>query len=111
MNTEFDKNLVHQGPLGFAYHKVLFDENNKAIDYVFLEVNSLFEELTGLKSEDIINKRITEVIPGINKDKFDWISYYGDIANEGGEKEFEQYSEALNKYYKVQVFSPKKGIL
>ncbi len=108
MNKDFYKDLVHQAPLGFAYHKVLFDENNKAIDYMFLEVNPLFEKLTGLKSKNIINKRVTEVIPGITQDKFDWISYYGEIAISGVEKEFEQYSQALNKHYKVQVFSPEK---
>ncbi|MCF8378772.1 MAG: PAS domain S-box protein [Bacteroidales bacterium] len=109
MKSNFFKNLVYQSSFGFAFHKVIFDKNNIPIDYIFLEVNPLFEQLTGLKSENIINKRVTEAIPGITQDKFDWIAYYGNIALNGGEKEFEQFSAVLNKHFRVQVTSPEKG--
>jgi PAS domain S-box-containing protein len=104
----FYKNLIKSAPFGYAYHKIILDENGKPIDYMFLEVNNSFEKLTGLKSENILNKKITDVIPDITKGDFDWISYYGDIALNGGEKEFEQYSFPLKKWYKVQVHSPQK---
>ena len=32
---------------GFAYHKVLVDENNKPIDYSFIEANPAFKSITG----------------------------------------------------------------
>ena len=44
----------------FAYHKVLFDETGKPVDYVFLEVNEAFEKFTGLKKEKIIGKKVTD---------------------------------------------------
>lgn len=94
--------------LGYANHKIILDINGKAIDYEFLEVNQTFEKLTGLKIDDIIGKKVTQVIPGIRNSEFDWISYYADVAFNGGEKEFEQYSEELNKWYKVHVYSDEK---
>lgn len=109
MNPDFYKKLVEKSPIGYAYHKVIFDKNNKALDYIFLEVNTEFEELTGLKAEDIINKKITEVAPDIREDKFDWISFYGELALKGTEKEFVQYSKVFEKYYKVLAYSPEKG--
>ncbi|MCK4920115.1 MAG: PAS domain-containing protein, partial [Bacteroidales bacterium] len=109
MNPDFYKKLIQKSPVGYAYHKVLFDKNNKALDYIFLEVNSEFEELTGLKEEDIINKRITEITPDIREDKFDWINFYGEIALGGNEKEFIQYSKVFGKYYKILAYSPEEG--
>ncbi|HPI20386.1 MAG TPA: PAS domain S-box protein [Candidatus Kapabacteria bacterium] len=101
------RKLLDNAPFGYAYHKIIVDENEEAIDYIFLEINSAFTQLTGIGS-DIINKRITEVVPSIVNDKFNWIKYYGEIALSGGLKEFEQYSTPLNRWYKVQVYSKEK---
>jgi PAS domain S-box-containing protein len=108
MNTDNYKQLIKKAPFGYAFHKIIVNENDKAIDYMFLDVNPAFENLTGLKTENIINQKITDVIPGIVTDKFDWISFYGEVALNGGNKEFEQFSEPLNRWYNVQVNSTEK---
>ncbi len=45
----------------------------------FLAANNAFERFTELKVEDIIGKRVTEVLPGINES--DFIEKYGNVAN------------------------------
>ncbi|HBG53317.1 MAG TPA: hypothetical protein DDW70_03770, partial [Rikenellaceae bacterium] len=40
---------------------------------------------------------------------FDWISAYGSAALKGELSDFEQFSEPLNKWYQVHVFSQEKG--
>lgn len=100
--------IFKNSPFGYALHKIILDEKGKPVDYKFLEVNKTFEKLTGLKQADIIGKNVTEAIPGIEKDKFDWIAFYGKIALEQKEETFEQYSEQLGKHYKVQVYAPQK---
>jgi len=82
---------------------MIFDENGKAADYVFLEVNNAFENLTGLQSQNIIQKKVTEVIPGIKNSDFNWIRFYGDVVKNGEPKEFEQYSPPLKKWYRGEV--------
>jgi PAS domain S-box-containing protein len=94
---------------GFARHEILLDDVGKPVDYLFLEVNDAFERLTGLKKEDIIGKRVTEVIPGIETDPADWIGVYGRIAITGSPLRFENYSESLNRWYSVLAYSPQKG--
>jgi PAS domain S-box-containing protein len=94
---------------GFAYHKIIQNENGNPSDYVFLEVNTAFERLTGLKSGEIVGKRVTEVLPGIQESAFDWIGEYGRVALTGQEMRTEQYSEQLGKWYAVSAFSPMKG--
>ena len=49
---------------GFAYCKMEFDQGHPH-DFVYLEVNTTFETLTGLK--DVVGKRVSEVIPGIQQ--------------------------------------------
>lgn len=94
---------------GFAYHRIVLDRTGKPCDYVFLEVNNSFERLTGLKGKDIIGKRVTEVLPGIENDPDDWIGKYGEVALTEKPVRFESYSEALNKWYSVSAFSPHRG--
>jgi len=108
MNNTNHKCLVENAPFGYAFHKIILDKNDKPIGYEFIEVNRAFEELTGLKASKILNRNVTEVIPDIKSDDFDWIAFYGEIALNGGEKEFEQFSETLNRWYKVQVYSTEK---
>ena len=93
---------------GFAFHKIVVDEKGKPVDYVFLEVNSAFERLTGLKKQDIVGKRVTEAIPGIENDPSDWISVYGRVALTGKETRFEQHAKPLSKWFSVSSYSPRK---
>lgn len=93
---------------GFALHKILVNEKEDPVDYVFLETNAAFERLTGLKRKDLIGKKVTEALPGIETDPADWIGKYGKVALTGKESRFEQYSQNLEKSYSVHAFSPQK---
>lgn len=109
MKDNFYKQLIEESPLGYAYHRILCDENGIPSDYEFIEVNSTFENITGLVGTEIIGKRISEVLPDIKNSEFDWIHFYGDIAINGGSKEIDQFSEDLNRWYRVKVYSPEKN--
>jgi PAS domain-containing protein len=100
----FDKMLD-----GFAYHKIVVDKSGKPVDYVFLEVNHAFEKMTGLKREQIIGKKATEALPGIEKDPAGWIDVYGKVALREEPIQFENYATPLNKWYKVIAYCPEKG--
>lgn len=109
MNDARYQSILEHAPMGYAYHKIVCDEAGKPCDYEFIEVNPAFEKLTGLFGAKILGKRITEVLPEIVNDSFDWIRFYGDIALNGGKKEFEQYTAALNIWCRVVAYSPEKG--
>ena len=57
------RSLFASMPSGFAHCRIILDPDGKPADFVCLTVNDAFEKLTGLKKEDVLNKRITEVIP------------------------------------------------
>ncbi len=96
--------LVENLPEGFAYHQVVVNGDGNPVDYIFLEVNKAFENMTGLKRENIIGKRVTEILPEIKDSSFDWIGTYGMIALSGETLKFEQYSEPLERYYQVTAY-------
>ncbi|MEW5895881.1 MAG: MASE3 domain-containing protein [Candidatus Omnitrophota bacterium] len=96
---------------GFAYHQIIVDENNKPVDYVFLQVNRAFERLTGQTRDAVLGKRVTEIFRGIHDDPGSWIKAYGNVALTGQDYYQELFSESLRSWFSVSAYSPKEGYL
>jgi len=91
---------------GFALHEIICNENNKPIDYRYLEINPAFERMTGLIAKDTIGKTINSIMP---RTESYWINTYGQVALEGKPIVLENYSIELDKYFEVYAYSPKRG--
>ena len=100
--------ILNSPLLAYAHHRIIVDDDDVPVDYVFLEVNEAFEKMTGLVADEVINKTVTTVMPDITTGEFDWISIYGKVALTGEEVNFEEYLKPIDKWYNVFVFSPKK---
>ena len=96
------RSLFENDISGVSIHKIILGEDGKPVDYVFLEANEAFEKHTGLKVADIIGKRVTEIIPGIENESF--IETYGNVAITGFPISFEKFSEPLNRYYNINAY-------
>jgi PAS domain S-box-containing protein len=94
---------------GFARHKIITDAEDRPVDYVFIEVNNAFEELTGMKREGVIGRKVTEIIPDIKNDPADWIGKYGKVALTGESIRMENYSQSLKKWFAVAAYSSEKN--
>ncbi len=88
---------------GFALHQIVCDDQDRPIDYRFLEINPAFERLTGLKREQVVGALMTAVLPNDNPD---WIRIYGKVALTGEPVHFEMYSSGLKQHYEVYSYSP-----
>ncbi|MGB7621271.1 MAG: PAS domain S-box protein [Terriglobia bacterium] len=91
---------------GFALHEIVCDEGGTPVDYRFLQVNSAFEAMTGLKSGQILGRSVQNVLPGLEGY---WIETYGKVARTGEPIKFENYSESLKKHFEVAAYSPRRG--
>ncbi len=91
---------------GFALHQIVVNETGKPVDFICREANRTFEKITGLKSVAILNKKATEVLPGIEKDPADWIGVYGEVALSGKEIYFEKYFEKFDRWLAVTAYRP-----
>ncbi|VVB55800.1 Methanogenesis regulatory histidine kinase FilI [uncultured archaeon] len=90
----------------FAYCKMHFDDQGRPVDFVYLEVNSAFEKLTGL--ENVIGKKVTQVIPGIKESYPDLFEIYGRAALTGKPEKFEIDFKPLRAWFSISVYSIEK---
>ena len=91
---------------GMALHDIILNASGEAIDYRFVDANKSFEELTGLKREDIIGKTVLEVMPGTEQV---WIEKYGQVVATGKPLHYENYASELEKHYEVVAYRPQPG--
>ncbi len=91
---------------GFAYCKMLFDDHGRPVDFVYLKVNSAFERLTGL--ENVVGKKITELIPGIKESYPELFEIYGRVALTGKPEKFEIEFKPLEAWLSISVYSTKR---
>ena len=103
MNETFYKELIQISPFGYARYYLVRNESHVAVDYRFIEINSSFERITGLPSEVVVGKNVSEVIPGIFDGHFDCLAFYQQVCDSREELENEQYSEALKKWFRVKT--------
>ncbi len=107
--ASFYHTIIDRMMNAFALHKIILDDKGEPCNYEFLTVNPAFEQMTGLKKETIVGKKITEVIPAIKSDKVNWIEIYGKVALNCESISFESYSEALERWYTINAYCPKQG--
>ncbi|HET6516509.1 MAG TPA: ATP-binding protein [Thermodesulfovibrionales bacterium] len=92
---------------GFAYCKMLFDDHGRPLDFVYLDVNSAFGKLTGLKN--VVGKRVTEVIPGIKESSPELFEIYSRVALSGQQEKFEIKVKPLGSWFSISAYSMERG--
>jgi PAS domain S-box-containing protein len=101
--------IIAESSYGYVYHRLILDDNGRPYDYLYIEVNRAFEEMTGVKGESIIGKKGTDVSP-FNIDEISQrIQLYGNSVLNNQKIVMEQYSEYLHKWFKVEI-SPQQDL-
>ncbi|MFA6525268.1 MAG: PAS domain-containing protein [Patescibacteria group bacterium] len=91
---------------GFTVNKLIYDKNNNAIDYKFLEINNSFEEIIGLEAKKLVDQSMKEKIPSGLNDIFDHIEKFSKVVKNKEQISFEIYSKKLNKWFKITSHCP-----
>jgi PAS domain S-box-containing protein len=97
------RTLISTMTHGFALHEIICDEAGTPVNYRFLEINAAFEEMTGLKSDDIIGKTVLEVLP---QTEACWIETYGRVALTGTPARVDNFATHIGKYFEAYAYSP-----
>lgn len=84
---------------GFCVIEMLFDENGQPCDYQFWETNPSFEQQTGLRG--VVGKTMRELAP---QHEQHWFDTYGQVALTGEPIRFQNYAQALHRWYDVYAF-------
>ncbi|RPJ20848.1 MAG: PAS domain S-box protein, partial [Planctomycetaceae bacterium] len=91
---------------GFGLHEIVCDDEGRPCDCRFLDVNPAFEQLTGLKRENVVGRLISEILPDVEPY---WVQTYGRVALTGEPAHLEQYSAPLQRYYDTFAYRPAPG--
>jgi len=84
---------------GYCIIEVVFDEQEKPVDYRFIEVNSAFEKQSGM--HDVVGKRMLEFVSDIEEH---WLTNYGRVAITGEPVRFSGEYKGLNRSFEVYAF-------
>ena len=87
---------------GITYCKMIF-EQGQPLDFIYLDVNSIFESLIGLK--DVVGKKASEVLSGIRESDPGLIELFGRVALTGKPERCETYVEALKMWFSISVYA------
>lgn len=106
---EFMFEVLRQAPFACAYQKLLINDQGQPGDYIFLDINPAFEDMTSLIRKTIIGKRVTEILPKSINSNFDWVSFYGKVALNGKIGAMTQCATPRGQCYKITAYALQKG--
>ena len=92
---------------GFAYCQMIYDDQGRAVDFIYLDVNKAFGKLTGL--EGVEGKRVSDVIPGIKDTEPELMETYGRVANGGPPETMILFFKPLSMWLHLSVFCTEPG--
>ncbi len=90
---------------GFARCRVIYD-GERAVDFVYLEVNAAFEKLTGLNH--VVGRKVSEVIPRIQITNPELLETYGRVARAGHPEKLESHVASMGIWFSIAVYSDQK---
>ncbi len=93
------RSLFNAIDAGFCVIEVVFDPAGNPVDFRFVEVNSAFEEQTGLKN--VAGKSMRELVPSHEQH---WYNIYGHVALSGQPIRFQNRAAALHRWYDAYAF-------
>lgn len=91
----------------FALHKMIFDEEGTPVDYIFVDFNAAFEHLLGFKREQLLNKRVREILPETEPY---WFDLYGRVVKTRKPIRYKNFSKELNRHFEINAYSPSEGM-
>lgn len=86
--------------------RVVYDDNNTAVDYRLLKVNAAYSHITGFEAANVEGRLGSEVYGQFPPPYFDT---YREVAIHGHSQYFETDYSPLQKSFSISVFSPETG--
>ncbi|ABI69384.1 sensor domain-containing diguanylate cyclase [Syntrophomonas wolfei] len=103
------ENLNH----GLAFFRFIidWDREDRAKNAELVMVNPAFTKLTGLDKEEIMDRMLPELFPGVFDSRFDGQGFLENILLESNKERLEYYAKESGKWLLLVFFSPLPGIL
>jgi len=101
-DKDYLQKLYKHMPIGFLSSRILYDENNKPVDFIFTEANKEIERITGYRAWEIIGSK------GSASSTFKDLPLMVDVANTDKQVEMEISLPEVGRHCRVIKFSLQK---
>lgn len=91
---------------GLCLHDVIYDSAGKAQDYRIVDVNPAYESILGIKRQEALNRRASELY---KSDAPPYLDIFAKVAATGTPVTFETFFPVQGKFFKISAFSSEKG--
>lgn len=85
---------------GVALHQIIQDDGGSFIDYRIIEVNNQFENILGLRREDVVGRLSREAY---GTDTVPYLSRYVQVVQEKKATRFDVHFAPLNRHFSISV--------
>ena len=101
--------LLGHLPIAYTLNEIIVETSPTtgkpmAVDYITVDINEQFEEMTGLTKSLLVGKRVTKALPGIEKDPANWIERFGRVVLEDKVERYTQHSALLDRWFSGVAF-------
>jgi PAS domain S-box-containing protein len=86
--------------------ELIYNENDKAIDFYIRTINLSITKLLGKTKEQLIDKKISSLVSVIEDD---WFNHFASVDKTGRLHTFKKYGAAFDKYYLVTAWKVSKN--
>ena len=86
---------------GFALYELLYDEHGTAVDWQVLEVNDAYTRHTGVRAEDIVGRRMTELFPASVPE---YLPRFAAVVATQVPSSFETFAAAVGRHQHISTF-------
>jgi PAS domain S-box-containing protein len=100
------RNLFENMQEGLAYCRMIYDDDGRPSDFIYLAINNAFDRIIGAGT--VIGKPVTEVFPGIREAFPQLFAIYGRVARTGVPESFDLDFTPAGKWLHISVYSPAK---
>lgn len=93
-------------PIPFCVIEVLFETNNRHLDFIFRYCNKAMEKLEGFSINQMLNHSIFDLFASGEKSR---VVTYADVAINGEMQVIERFVPDFNKNVRIICFQPREG--
>lgn len=103
MISNFDMGLLFENMSEeFSIRELIYDRTGKAVDYIILAVNSVYENNQNTKKEKVVGCHASDLL-GIARPPH--LGIYSRVVKTGNTEEIEYYCPSSEKYLMIRVFA------
>lgn len=94
---------------GFAYHRIIYDEMERPVSSMIIDVNDAFEQVFSRRGESVLGRDVRQLITDTEGFEREMLKAFNDIIKNGKEVRFTERSRPLNRWFSAAIYAPEPG--